>query len=168
MRQPQRVGPYLDVIDARDPADSLLAVRVGVRDDSFQQVLHHARLTLVAQYYGIIQGGLMDAVHVFRGLKRPLLHAGNTAADDNVLVYCWRPERDFYWSHSQFKGEPISKEPPPKRVFAVLVREESQPNPYKVFGSVEYWSWVDEDPNLQCAPIEHGERYKKRLWSRNI
>jgi hypothetical protein len=168
MREPQRVGPYLDIVDARDPENSLLAVKVGILDTSFQQVLHHHRATLVAQYYGIIQSGLMDAVHVFRGLNRPLLHDGNKAADDSVLAYCWRPKEDFIWVHAQFSGHPISKQPPPNRVFVVLVREESQPNDYGVFGSIEHWSWLAEDPNLPLAPSEHLDRYKTRLWSRPL
>lgn len=168
MREPQRVGPYLDIIDARAPDSSLSAVRLGVRDDIFQQVSHIGRITLVAQYYGIIQEGLMDAVHAFRGLNRPLLHAGNAAADDGVIIYSWRPVKDFVWSHSQFSGTAIEKLPPPKRVFTVLVREEDQPNAYGVFGSVEYWSWVAEDQNFPLAPIDHLERYKKRLWSRSL
>jgi hypothetical protein len=168
MRKPQRVGPFLDIIDARDPGNSLGAVRLGVRDDTFEQVLHNNRITMVAQYYGIIQEGLMDAVHAFKGINRPLLHDGDISADDNVIAYCWRPQRDFIWVHSQFGGHPIDKDPPPMRTFVVLVREENQPNPYDVFGSVEYWSWAAEDPNLRCAPVEHAQRYKKRLWSRSI
>ncbi len=58
------------------------------------------------------------------------------------------------------------------RVFVVLVREERQPNEFpgvgSVFGSIEKWNWVKEDPALPHAPIDWGERYATKLWSRNV
>lgn len=76
------------------------------------------------------------------------------------------------WAGSQFDGNAIRKTPPPKRVFVVLVREEKQPNDYEgvgsIFGSIEKWNWVKEDPELPSAPIDWQERYETRLWSRSV
>jgi hypothetical protein len=52
------------------------------------------------------------------------------------------------------------------------VREEQQPNEYPevgpVFGSIEKWNWVKEDPALVDAPIEWESRYSEKLWSRKL
>src|SRR5260370_29190053 len=92
-----------------------------------------------------------------RGSRRPLLHGDEKDADKSVLVYSWRSEVDYVWPGSRFDGKPVVKTPPPNRVFVVLVREERQPNEFPgvgaVFGSIEKWNWVKEDPALPHAPI---------------
>src|SRR5712692_3092375 len=116
MRVIQRLGPYVDVIDARSPANHALVVRVGLRDESFQQLLHQNRATAVAQYYGIVQDGLLDVVHMFKGLKRPLMHGDDMQADRSVVVYSWRSKFDYVWTGGRQSGNPIPKTPPPNRV----------------------------------------------------
>src|ERR1700733_1958848 len=130
MRTVQPVGPYVDIVEARAPDKPVLVVKLGLREDSFAQVLHHNLYTAVAQYYGIVQDGLLEAVHAFKGLNRPLMHGEDMEADKNVIVYTWRSELDYVWTGSRFDGKPIRKIPPLNRVFVVLVREEQQPNVY--------------------------------------
>jgi len=142
-------------------------VKLGLREESFQQILHHNLNSLIAQYYGMVQDGLLNAMHAFKGLKRPLMLGDDMQADQGVVVYSWRPQFDFFWSGSRFEGEPIRKTPPPGRVFVVLTREEAQPNEFSVFGSIERWNWIKEDPNLPHAPVEWSERYGTHLWSIN-
>jgi hypothetical protein len=170
MREIRPIGPYRDVLEGRAPELSSLVVNLGLRQDSFEQILHHNIFTMVAQYYGIVQDGLLNAIHAFRGLKRPLMHGDDKEADKSVLVYSWRAEIDFVWSGGRFDGKPIEKIPPSNRVFVVLVREEKQPNNYTevgdIFGSVERWNWVKEDPTLPHAPVDWRERYGEKLWSR--
>ncbi|MFZ3212372.1 MAG: hypothetical protein WA188_12740 [Terriglobales bacterium] len=172
MRPIQRVGPYVDITEARDPLNPALVVKLGLRGDSFQQSVRSALATTIAQYYGIVQDGLLNAIHLFKGLKRPLMHGDDKEADKSVLVYSWRPEFDCVWTGSQFDGNAIRKTPPPNRVFVVLVREEKQPNAYEgvgsVLGSIEKWNWIKEDPALPHAPIDWQERYGTRLWSRSL
>jgi hypothetical protein len=172
MRTIQPVGPYRDIVEARSPLDPLLAVLVGLREDSFSPVLHHNLSTAVAQYYGIVQHELFHAVHAFKGLNRPLMDGEDMAADKRIVIYSWRPQKDYVWIGGQFGGKPVEKVPPRGRVFVVLVREEPGPNEYagvgKVFGSIEKWNWVKEDPQLLQAPIEWQERYTSKLWSREI
>jgi hypothetical protein len=173
MRDIQRVGPYLDIVEARDPLNAALVVKLGMHGDTFQQIVHNGQKTVVAQYYGIVQDGILAAVHCFEGLKRPLLDADEKKdVGKSILVYSWRPEIDYEWSHSRFDGNPIPKTPPPKRVFVVLVRKEPQPNRYAevgtVFGSIERWNWIKEDPGLPHAPVGWLERYEDKLWSRSV
>jgi hypothetical protein len=170
MRTIRPVGPYRDVTEARAPDNHALVVNLGLRKDSFEQVLHHNLLTVVAQYYGIVQDRLLDAVHSFRGLNRPLMHDDDQQADKNVVVYSWRPETDYVWVGSRLDGNPVRKIPPLGRVFVVLVREELQPNNYAevgtILGSIEKWNWIKEDPALPQAPIDWQARYGGKLWSR--
>lgn len=171
MRTIRPIGPYRDVTEARAPENPASVVNVGVRQDSFEQVLHHNLFTAVAQYYGIVQDGMLNAVHLFKGLKRPLMHADDKEADKSVLVYSWRPPMDCVWSPSRFDGNVILRSAPSGRVFVVLVREEREPltkyhNVGTIVGSVEKWNWVKEDPTLPEAPVDWQERYAEKLWSR--
>jgi hypothetical protein len=172
MKGIQRIGPYVDIVEARDPGNPVLVVKLGLRQDGFQQNMENALATTVAQYYGIVQDGLLKAVHLFKGLKRKLVHGDDKDADKNVLVYSWRSQVDYVWVGSRFKGKPVLKTPPPNRVFVVLVREQKQPNEYadvgSIYGSIEKWNWVKEDPFLPHAPIHWRERYAEKIWSREL
>jgi hypothetical protein len=171
MKNIKRVGPYVDILDARSPENPLSVVKVGVRNDSFEGLVHQHLFTTVAQYYGIVQDGILDAIHAFMGLNRPLMHAGDMEADRNVIVYSWQPKVDYTWAGGRFDGSPTSKTPPPNRVFVVLVRQDNNPESYpgfgSIFGSIERWNWVMEDPDLPLAPVDWQNRYKQKLWSRN-
>jgi hypothetical protein len=176
MRTIQPVGSYRDIVEARDPGNHALVVKLGLRKESFEQFSHHYLFTAVAQYYGIVQDGVLAAIHAFRGLKRPLMHGDDKEADKTVIVYSWRPEHDFIWIGSRFgdgsgrEHYPVQRTSPPNRVLVVLVREEKQPNHYpgvgNVFGSIERWNWVKEDPVLPHAPVGWTDRYEEKLWSR--
>ena len=160
------VGPYFEVIEAPSPQNPGNMVRLGVRQDAFLRRVRRIRTTLIAQYYGIIQDGLVIAAHAFRGLKRPLSHGSDMNADEDVLIYAWRPEFDYEWIGNPHDGQEYRHDPPPGRVFVALVREEPQPNEFNVAGSVEHWNWVSEDSGLKQAPIDWEKRYQKKLWSR--
>jgi hypothetical protein len=171
MKTIEPVGPYVDIIEARSPENPVSVVKVGARIDSFQGLVQQHLFTTVAQCYGIVQDGILDARHAFMGLNRPLMHEGDMEADRNVIAYSWRPKKDYIWTRGRFDGSPIPKNPPPNRVFVVLVRQEKEPNIYPgfgaIFGSVERWNWVMEAPDLSCAPVDWQNRYKQKLWSRN-
>src|SRR5690348_2948307 len=126
MRVLQPAGPYRDIVEGRSPSDPVLAVRLGLRQESLQQFVRHNLSTAVAQYYGIVQESLWEAVHAFRGLNRPLMHGQDMRADEHVVIYSWRPETDYVWIGGRFGGKPAAKDPPSNRVFAVLIREEPE------------------------------------------
>jgi hypothetical protein len=172
MRNIRRLAPYVDITDGRAPSNPDLLVRLGVRETCFQQLSKYGLATTIAQYYGLVQDGLLEAVHLFEGIKRPLMHGDDKNADKAVLVYSWRPEVDFEWDGSQQEGWPVERIPPLGRVFVVLVRPEPDPKEYsgvgKVLGSIDKWNWVKEDPNLAGAPVDWAERYDRKVWSRAI
>ena len=169
MRDIRRIGPYVDIIEARSPENHLLHVKLGLRSDTFHQFLQHQMSFKVAEYYGIIQNGLVDAVHAFKGLNRPLMYEMDMNADAGIIVYSWRPRYDYVWSHGRFNGNPTARIPPPRVVFVVLVKQE-EPTEYPghgtITGAIEHWTWVAEDPALAQAPIEWQQRYTEKLWSR--
>jgi len=132
----------------------------------FRQFTNRALLTPIAQYYGIVQNGLVDARHAFRGLNRPLAVAANMKADQDVVVYSWRPKCDWEWSGTRFEGIPVPREPRIWRVFVVLVRPQEL-DEHGVSGLIERWNWVREDAILGEAPVDYEDRYGQTLWSRS-
>src|ERR1700684_476865 len=114
MRQIQSSGPYVDIVGALDPFDVSKTIRLGVGRGSFQQNIANGLKTVIAQYYGIVQDGLPDAVHAFKGLRRPLMLGNDKRADEGVVVYTWRPDYDYVWVGGRFDGMPQSRIPPPE------------------------------------------------------
>jgi hypothetical protein len=164
MRGFTKLGPYKDVIEAPGLEDHGKIVKIGLRGDGFPLLT----LSAIGQYYGLVQEGLIAARHLFRGLNRALDFDGDMNADQSVFAYTWRPAFDFEWSGSRDGGSPQRiGSPPGNRVFAVLVRQ-AEPNEHEVVGSIEHWSWIREDRRLPGAPVEWEQRYKERLWSRDI
>jgi len=157
------IGPYFEIVEAPSPENPAQTVHVGVRHDTFRRHAAFGLRSAIAQYYGIVQDGLMGARHAFRGLVRPLMHNGDMDADRTVVIYSWRPQTDWEWRGDSFSGHPVPVEPPAFRVFVVLVREE-QENEYGVRGSIEKWNWLEEDLELEQAPIEWSTRYGEKLW----
>lgn len=160
-----RTGPYFEILEARSPDSPSEKVHLGVRYDTFRRYATLGLSSAIAQYYGIVQDGLMDAKHAFRGLVRPLMHNGDADADRTVIIYSWRPEADWEWRGDRFSGQVVRLEPPTHRVFVVLVREE-EPGEFGVAGSIEKWNWIMEDLDLSEAPVEWGMRYGEKLWTR--
>jgi hypothetical protein len=172
MKTIQRVGPYVHIVEARSPENHLNIIQLGVNQSSFQQFIQRNLSVKCAQFFGIILEGLQPAVHAFRGLNRPLMHADDMKADKNVIAYSWRPDFDYVWSHGRFSGNPTPRVPPKGVVFVVLVQELRQPQQYAghgfIVGTIEHWSWISEDPTLAHAPIAWQQRYAHKLWSREI
>lgn len=172
MRDIKGLAPYVDVTEGRAPSNPDVLIKLGVREASFQQLSKYALATTIAQYYGLVQDELLSAVHLFEGIKRPLMHGDDKNVDKTVLVYSWCPEVDFEWEGSRFDGSAVRRVPPPGRAFVVLVRPEPAPKDYPevatIFGSIEKWNWVKEDPNLAGAPVDWAERYDRKSWSRAI
>jgi hypothetical protein len=166
MRPIQGIGLYKDIVEAPSPGDPARIIKLGIRRDTFEEHVRWGLRSAIAQYYGIVQEGLIVAQHCFRGLKRPLLLNGDMNADRAVLVYTWRSWQDYEWAGTPQYGRPQLITPPPAdRVFVVLIREIEQVE-NEVIGSVEKWNWVREDPTLPGAPIDWEIRYGKKLWSR--
>lgn len=158
-------GPYVDTVDAPSPQDPKTLVKLGLRKDTFEtNYLEHHLMTAVAQYYGIVQDGMVGAQHVFHGLRRPLMLGLNKHADEAVWIYSWSPPLDYLWVGNRYNGDPVPRKPPPGNAFVVIVRTED-PNELGVTGSIERWNWVREHPTLPHAPIAWEQRYDEKLWS---
>ncbi|MFZ0477909.1 MAG: hypothetical protein WAL71_02080 [Terriglobales bacterium] len=121
----------------------------------------------MAQFYGIVQDGLIGAQHAFRGLNRPMCYEDNMEADQTILVYSWRPSADYEFLGEGPAYDLIEMRPVQGRAFVALVREEKvkQENTLTE-GTIEKWNWVGEDPELPGAPIDWKIRYAKKLWSK--
>jgi hypothetical protein len=121
---------------------------------------------VIAQYYGIVQTGLLSAQHAFRGLNRKLLDEEDVKAEEKIVVYSWRPLADYVWRGSPADGMPVRVVPPPPgKVFVVLARMDP-PDEHGIEGSIERWNWIREDSKLPKAPVDCDARYRTRLWSR--
>ena len=172
MREIQRLGKYADIVEALSPSNPDLKVLLGLRETAFQQNFRLHLATAIAQYHGLVQDGLVNAQHLFLGLKRNLMEGDDLTLGESVLVYCWRPEKNFIWSGSPEDGRITWKIPPSDEVFVVLVRPEPQPETFSnvgtVVGSIEKWNWVKEDPGLLGAPIDSADRFVQKHWSREL
>jgi hypothetical protein len=165
MRPIRGVGPYADIVEAPSPTNNSDIVKLGVRVTTFEGYVRRKEISNVAQYYGIVQGDLMLAKHLFTGLKRSLMYNGDMQADRNVIVYSWRSTNDYRWRGNVQNGHSERVDPPRDQVFVVLVREEPE-NEHGVLGSIEHWNWVQEDPVLAHAPVDWNQRYGQKLWSK--
>lgn len=167
MKDIQPVATYKDSVEAPSPLDPEITVKFGIRVQTFSRYDKRGLISAIAQYYGLVQEGMSNARHAFRGLKRPLMFGEDMEADRNVLVYSWRPSIDFVWVGTRQDGSPERRPAPEGRVFVVLVREENS-NGNEISGSIEHWNWVREDPVLSHAPVDWEQRYEERLWSRKV
>jgi hypothetical protein len=166
MRDIQPIGRYADSVIAPSPFDWQRTIKLGVLSETFQQYAGHGIGTVIAQYYGIVQKGLLVAQHAFKGLNRKLLDDEDVQAEEKIIIYSWRPLADYLWSGSRSDGNPIRVvPPPPARVFVVLARIDTA-DQHGVEGSIERWNWIREDPKLPKAPVDWQERYGTKLWSR--
>lgn len=115
----------------------------------------------------MVRHGLVNAVLLYVGVKRPMKYEDDMDADEKILAYVWRPEADFEWvGGRQSRAFPAKHVPPPGRVFVVLVRPYDMPDAHGVSGAVLKWNWVYGD--LSKGPIDDGDgpRYTKQVWSK--
>jgi hypothetical protein len=153
---------------APSPEDPERTIKLGVRGETFQQYAGRLITSVIAQYYGIVQGDLVSAQHAFKGLNRKLLDNGDMRAEEKVVIYSWRPLADYVlvgFAVERCADQDCSAWPPGK-VFAVLTRLDDSPDVNGILGSIGRWNWVREDPQLPKAPVDWNVRYGKKLWSR--
>jgi hypothetical protein len=165
MRDIQAAAGYADIVKARSHVDPNVIVEVGIKDSTFRKFESTKQATKVAQYYGNVQDGLIEAQHAFLGLKRPHELDGDMNADKRVIIYSWRPEYDWVWLGSRSASLPERRSPPPRLVFAVLMLLENQEE-QGVSGSIVQWNWIAEDSKISQAPLDWESRYQEKLWSR--
>jgi hypothetical protein len=167
---PPSGGCSLDVqvsIRANYPAGT--STGVEVRTLQFSPVPARRRIELglrteIAQGFGIVVPDMINARHIFRGLKRGIYDGSDFDQGPNKLIYSWAPKEDYVWRGHPYTGRTEKIQPPKGKVFVVII----SPHPVdSVAGLVERWSWVDEDKELTEAPLKYKERYDELVWSKN-
>ena len=141
--------------------------RIGTLAITQTQLGRYASMGLMsglAQFQRIVAPGTILARHIFRGLKRPMSVGGNMLADQDKLVYSWKPRFDYEWPGDRFRDPPVGREPHPRRVFVVVVTPNSSGDFPMVDGWIERWNWVLGSDDLGGAPINYSERYEEQLW----
>lgn len=140
--------------------------KFGILQSDLVRRNDRGQISALAQFDGIIGPGLIFARHIFVGLNRPLYADDSMEADKYKLVHTWRPKFDFDWPDPY--GRPRRLLPETNRVFVVIMTKNVRHNGEwpEVYGWIDRWNWVDEDPGLKEAPINHFSRYGKRLFTR--
>jgi hypothetical protein len=168
MRDVRTQGPYADVVLASSPIliGGKALIEFGVKSETFQCLTERRLFSSIAQYYGLVQDGMQQTRHMFRGLKRPLAVAGNMNADQDVLIYSWKPRVDYEWVGTFFNGLPVERAPGNGMVFVVLVHIHGEFDEGSgVKGDIVKWNWIREDQQLAEAPVGWEHRYEKHLGS---
>src|SRR5688572_22538411 len=165
MSRPVTVSDLCSTVEALSPDNPEVRVPLAVSSNSISRLYDRAYRTAVAQLLGIVAPGMSLAKHAFSGLKRPMHFDGDMEADKSIVVYAWKPDWDFEWRGSNLDfGCLDPRVPPPNRVFTVLVRRRNSDAAKQ--GVIEHWTWVQEAPDLPCAPVAWDTRYESKLWSR--
>jgi len=121
--------------------------------------------TLLAQYRGIVNTGLIITQHAFQGVKRELFFDGSTHSDKDIVAYAWKHGWDYEFRGDPFNDPPTRLMPPSGKVFVVLISPVTDGR-QDIEGYIDHWSWVDESTDLPGAPVGWRDRYERRLWSR--
>ncbi len=155
-------GPWLGQSLAADPEIKLF----GLRYDDLKQYGDRGQATTIAQFYKLVQPGLILTHHIFKGLERRLCCDDDMEGDRNKLVYVRKPSYDFYWEGGP-QGKAVRCDAPQGQVFAVIVspninHREQYPD---IVGWLDRWNWVDEDTCLSEAPDDWFDRYESKLWT---
>lgn len=125
------------------------------------------RYSEIAQFFTIVQPGLIMAKHIFEGVERNMFADESPDAGDSILTYSWKPPFDWEWTSEGRFDAPIRKPAPPNCVFvAIISLNLKHVNKYPdVIGWIDKWHWVEEDAMLDDAPVDWVERFRSKLWS---
>ncbi|ODB94973.1 hypothetical protein A3194_20125 [Candidatus Thiodiazotropha endoloripes] len=169
MRELQQPGGLVYAIDGKNIKDlesqeslnfCVLANQLGVQSD-------RGLSTYLAQFFEIVDTGLIDPAHVFKGLKRPMFCGDDRNADAEKHAITWDPGFDAIWIGNRFKGLTRRTAAPKDRVFVSIVSSNLKTDDFPdVDYWIEHWTWVVQSGDLPGAPIDWQTRYKEKLWSK--
>lgn len=165
----KEAGEYFCCVKARKPQSAAASdgspetSTYGVSKSLFQTLGQHELRSYIAQFWGIVEPGLILAEYCFRGLKRGLHFDGDHDAAEKIVVYSWKPKHDYEWDKDQFSGRIVEHAAIQGLVFVVLTRPFSAEED-GVFGVILRWNWVRESSVLHYAPIDYKDRYEEKLW----
>lgn len=153
-------GKYLDKL-----TNNLIDVKFGLSLASLEKRAANHLFTEIAQFYTIVNDGLILTRHAFSGLERPLYCNDSSNGDKEKLVYTRKPTKDYEWSGGR-DGKPIRKDAPKGNVFAVFISPNLDQDTYpNIKGWIEHWTWIEEDQGLSEAPINWVDRFNKKIWT---
>jgi hypothetical protein len=149
-----------------DDPNNLKVVKFGLLKADLIRYRGRGLNTALAQFDSIVIPGLIMARHFFRGLNRPLCTDDCMEGDAKKIAHSWRPACDYVWLKPY--GRPQRLDVEGNRVIVVLVgKNERHVEQWpEVYGWIDRWSWVFEDPNLPGAPIDWESRYAEKLCTR--
>ena len=155
-------GKYLTQGE-REPNDS----QFGLPADTMKEYGRRRQATAIAQFYTLVNNGLIMAKHIFQGVERDLYSDDDIDADKQKLVYTWKPVSDYIWTGGA-NGHPDRVKAPEDSIFAVLISPNHKHRDQypMISGWIERWNWISEDAYLSEAPINWVDRYNNKLWSR--
>jgi hypothetical protein len=162
-------GPAWATADApdwtgRSPAGS--AVKIAITKSRIAALASRGQRTILGQWYGIVQPGLILTQHVFEGLKRGMLVDHDGRADMKKLAFTWAAKRDATLVGPAHDARVEFCDAPKDRVFVVYVSPNEMLEQYPdIAGWAEHWAWVAANPSLPAAPVDSDSRYDRRLWS---
>jgi hypothetical protein len=140
-------------------------VKFGILKIDIMKRRDRGQNVALAQFDSIVATGLIMVHHIFRGLKRPLCADDCMEADTQKLVHTWRPANDFVWPNGYERPQRMPAEK--NCVFVVLISKNDRhlKNWPEVYGWIDRWNWVFEDPRMPGAPIDWDSRYEERLFT---
>jgi len=164
-------GVHIFLADAKwfnEETGDVTDVKLGMLTSDLKAFGRRGLATSISQFYELVIPGLILTRHIFKGLDRRLFCDDSPDADRDKLVYARKPSSDFVWIGTGADGAPARCEPPPGKVFAVIVSPNTRHRELypSVAGWINRWNWVDEDTALAEAPINWLDRYDAKLWTR--
>jgi hypothetical protein len=165
IKKNEDVAYLIDGWSVDDPNEPMV-VKFGILQVDIMKRYDRGQNCALAQFDSIVSPGLITSRHIFRGLNRPLYADGSMHADKDKLVHTWKPGWDFDWN-DRF-GRPRKLPAPDNCVFVVLISRNIRhlDKWREVYGWIDRWNWVDEDPKLPEAPLNWDSRYSNKLFTR--
>lgn len=141
-------------------------LKLGVLDARTLFRAEHGLSWQLGQLYGVVQTGLILTQHIFVGLRRGMLIAGDGEAAKEKMAFTWAARRDAQAVGDKFNLKIRYRDAPPNRVFCVYASPNKMLDEYpEIFGWLEHWTWLAANSELPGAPVEWQDRYDKKLWS---
>ena len=160
-------GEIVFLVDAKFLKDKeLVDVKFGLRTAELKRRAKFGLFSEIAQFYTLVNDGLILTKHAFCGLERPLYCHDSCDGDQEKLVYSRKPMIDYEWVGGR-DGRPVRKNAPKGHVFVVIVspnRKHKELYP-EVECWIEHWAWIEEDQGLSQAPVNWVDRFKSKLWT---
>jgi hypothetical protein len=140
----------------------------ALRQVALDEYLQRGQGTQWTQLLNLVLPQLIQARHVFKGLRRGLYNDDDPEADKANLIYTWKPDFDCEWEGGA-GGRTVRRQAPHGAVFAVIAspnlkHREKYPDVDCFIGR---WTWMEEDAVLAEAPVEWVDRYDRKLWTRS-